>query len=120
MGTALELLFLLALGAIPGALLPQRKRSTPASVADITWPPPGSIGRWLDRLSQAFNVFCKLLAMPHDLHAAVSCRCWGCLTHADLIEHARSMRAMLAAGARSRNLTRAASKHAAATTRFAR
>ena len=54
MGTALVLLFLLALGAIPGALLPQRSLNAPKVeqyIADHR-----VIGPWLDRL-QAFNVF---------------------------------------------------------------
>ena len=37
MGTALVLLFLLALGAVPGALLPQR--SLNAGKVDDIWPP---------------------------------------------------------------------------------
>ncbi|MFZ0228496.1 MAG: cytochrome c biogenesis protein ResB, partial [Mycobacterium sp.] len=54
MGTALVLLFLLALGAIPGALLPQRSLNA-GKVADYLAAHP-VIGPWLDRL-QAFNVF---------------------------------------------------------------
>ncbi|HEX9177239.1 MAG TPA: cytochrome c biogenesis protein ResB [Mycobacterium sp.] len=54
MGTALALLFLLALGAIPGALLPQRNLNE-AKVAEYIAEHP-RIGPWLDRL-QAFDVF---------------------------------------------------------------
>jgi len=54
MGTALVLLFLLALGAVPGALLPQRSLNA-GKVADYLADHP-LIGPWLDRL-QAFNVF---------------------------------------------------------------
>ena len=54
MGTALVLLFLLALGAIPGALLPQRSLNAPKVEQYIADHP--TIGPWLDRL-QAFDVF---------------------------------------------------------------
>src|SRR3982751_3155004 len=56
MGTALVLLFLLALGAIPGALLPQRSLNE-AKVAQYIAEHP-TIGPWLDRL-QAFGVFSR-------------------------------------------------------------
>ena len=54
MGTALVLLFLLALGAVPGALLPQR--SLNASKVDQYLGQHPTIGPWLDRL-QMFDVF---------------------------------------------------------------
>lgn len=54
MGTALVLLFLLALGAIPGALLPQR--SLNSSKVDEYLTKHSTIGPWLDRV-QAFDVF---------------------------------------------------------------
>lgn len=54
MGTALVLLFLLALAAIPGALLPQRGLNA-AKVDDYLAAHP-LIGPWLDEL-QAFDVF---------------------------------------------------------------
>jgi cytochrome c biogenesis protein len=54
MGTALVLLFLLALGAIPGALLPQRSLNEFKVEQYIAEHP--TIGPWLDRL-QAFEVF---------------------------------------------------------------
>ena len=54
MGTALVLLFLLALGAIPGALLPQRSLNE-TKVAEYLAEHP-TVGPWLDRL-QAFDVF---------------------------------------------------------------
>ncbi|HET7667249.1 MAG TPA: cytochrome c biogenesis protein ResB, partial [Mycobacterium sp.] len=53
MGTALALLFLLALGAIPGALLPQRSLNESKVEQYIADHP--RIGPWLDRL-QAFEV----------------------------------------------------------------
>ena len=67
MGTALVLLFLLALGAIPGALLPQRSLNA-GKVDDYLAAHP-LIGPWLDRL-QAFNVFGSFW-FTADLHAAV-------------------------------------------------
>ncbi|MDT5323753.1 MAG: cytochrome c biosis protein, partial [Mycobacterium sp.] len=54
MGTALVLLFLLALGAIPGALLPQR--SLNEAKVDRYIADHSVIGPLLDRL-QAFDVF---------------------------------------------------------------
>ena len=54
MGTALVLLFLLALAAIPGALLPQR--SLNAGKVDEYLAAHPTVGPWLDRL-QAFDVF---------------------------------------------------------------
>jgi cytochrome c biogenesis protein len=54
MGTALALLFLLALGAVPGAMLPQR--SLNASKVDEYLARHPVIGPWLDRL-QFFDVF---------------------------------------------------------------
>ncbi|MGO3328072.1 cytochrome c biogenesis protein ResB [Gordonia sp. (in: high G+C Gram-positive bacteria)] len=54
MRTALALLFLLALAAIPGALLPQRElneQKTNAYIAD-----KGTLGEWMDRV-QLFDVF---------------------------------------------------------------
>ncbi|MDT7757856.1 MAG: cytochrome c biosis protein, partial [Mycobacterium sp.] len=54
MGTALVLLFLLALGAIPGALVPQR--SLNAAKVDQYLVDHPVIGPWLDRL-QVFDVF---------------------------------------------------------------
>ncbi|RJO76541.1 cytochrome c biogenesis protein ResB [Nocardia panacis] len=54
MRTALVLLFLLALGAIPGALLPQRSLN-PQKVAQYLADRP-TLGPWMDRL-QLFDVF---------------------------------------------------------------
>ena len=50
MGTALVLLFLLALGAIPGALVPQRSLNA-GKVDDYLKAHP-VIGPWLDRLQE--------------------------------------------------------------------
>jgi cytochrome c biogenesis protein len=54
MRTALVLLFLLALAAIPGSVLPQR-RISPTKVTEYLRDNPGA-GRWLDRL-QLFDVY---------------------------------------------------------------
>ena len=54
MRTALVLLFLLALAAIPGSVLPQR-RISPAKVSEYLATNP-SAGRWLDRM-QLFDVY---------------------------------------------------------------
>jgi cytochrome c biogenesis protein len=54
MRTALVLLFLLAVAAIPGSVLPQR-RLNPENVATYLRDNPGA-GRWLDRL-QLFDVY---------------------------------------------------------------
>ena len=67
MGTALVLLFLLALAAIPGALLPQR--SLNAGKVDEYLADHPMIGPWLDRL-QAVRRVLQLLVHRH-LHAAV-------------------------------------------------
>ena len=87
MGTALVLLFLLALAAIPGALLPQRSLNE-AKVAEYIAEHP-TIGPWLDRLG-AFEVFSSFWFTA--IYVLLFVSLVGCLTPR-LIEHARSLRA---------------------------
>lgn len=87
MGTALVLLFLLALGAIPGALLPQRSLNE-AKVGEYL----GThtiIGPWLDRL-QLFDVFASFWFTA--IYALLFISLVGCLSPR-LLEHVRSLRA---------------------------
>ncbi|MFY2861275.1 cytochrome c biogenesis protein ResB [Mycobacterium sp. THU-M104] len=105
MGTALVLLVLLALGAIPGALLPQRSLNA-GKVDDYIASHP-LIGPWLDRL-QAFDVFSSFWFTAVYVLLFVSLM--GCLTPR-MIEHAHSLRATPVAA--PRNLTRLP-KHAEA------
>ena len=106
MGTALVLLFLLALGAVPGALLPQRSLNA-GKVADYLAAHP-LIGPWLDRL-QAFNVFGSFWFTA--IYTLLFVSLVGCLTPRT-IEHARNLRATPVPA--PRNLTRLP-KHATAT-----
>ena len=98
MGTALVLLFLLALGAIPGALVPQR--SLNAGKVDEYLAEHTLIGPWLDRL-QMFDVFSSFWFTA--IYALLFISLVGCLTPR-LAEHVRNMRAMPVAA--PRNLTR--------------
>ncbi len=98
MGTALVLLFLLALGAIPGALLPQRKLNA-GKVNDYLNAHP-VIGPWLDRL-QAFDVFSSFWFTA--IYVLLFVSLVGCLTPR-MVEHARSLRATPVAA--PRNLAR--------------
>ncbi len=98
MGTALVLLFLLALGAIPGALLPQR--SLNAGKVDEYLAAHPMIGPWLDRL-QAFDVFSSFWFTA--IYVLLFVSLVGCLTPR-LVEHARSLRATPVAA--PRNLAR--------------
>ena len=75
MGTALVLLFLLALAAIPGALLPQRSLNE-AKVEQYIAEHP-TIGPWLDRL-QAFEVFSSFWFTA--IYALLFVSLVGCLT----------------------------------------
>ena len=106
MGTALVLLFLLALGAVPGALLPQRSLNA-GKVADYLAAHP-LVGPWLDRL-QAFNVFGSFWFTA--IYTLLFVSLVGCLAPR-MIEHARSLRATPVPA--PRNLARLP-KHAAAT-----
>jgi len=105
MGTALVLLFLLALGAIPGALLPQRSLNESKVAGYLTEHP--TIGPWLDRL-QAFDVFSSFWFTA--IYALLFISLVGCLTPR-LLEHFRSMRA--APVAAPRNLGRLPKHHTA-------
>ncbi|SOX52092.1 cytochrome c biogenesis protein [Mycobacterium ahvazicum] len=98
MGTALVLLCLLALGAIPGALLPQR--SLNAGKVDEYLAAHPTIGPWLDRL-QAFEVFSSFWFTA--IYVLLFVSLVGCLTPR-MIEHARSLRATPVAA--PRNLAR--------------
>jgi len=98
MGTALVLLFLLALGAIPGALLPQRSLNA-GKVNDYLAAHP-VIGPWLDAL-QAFDVFSSFWFTA--IYVLLFVSLVGCLTPR-MIEHVRSLRATPVAA--PRNLAR--------------
>ena len=87
MGTALVLLFLLALGAIPGALLPQR--SLNAGRVNDYLEAHRTLGPWLDRL-QAFDVFSSFWFTA--IYVLLFVSLVGCLTPR-MVEHARSLRA---------------------------
>lgn len=95
MGTALVLLFLLALAAIPGALLPQRGLNA-AKVDDYLAAHP-LIGPWLDEL-QAFDVFSSFWFTA--IYVLLFVSLVGCLAPRT-IEHARSLRATPVAAPRS-------------------
>jgi cytochrome c biogenesis protein len=105
MGTALVLLFLLALGAMPGALLPQR--SLNEAKVDQYIAEHSLIGPWLDRL-QAFNVFSSFWFTA--IYALLFISLVGCLTPR-LLEHVRSLRAQPVAA--PRNLARLPKHHEA-------
>ncbi|MGD9618928.1 MAG: cytochrome c biogenesis protein ResB [Mycolicibacterium sp.] len=105
MGTALVLLFLLALAAIPGALLPQRNLNE-AKVAEYIAAHP-TIGPWLDRV-QAFDVFSSFWFTA--IYVLLFVSLVGCLTPR-LLEHFRSLRA--APVAAPRNLGRLPKHHTA-------
>jgi cytochrome c biogenesis protein len=87
MGTALVLLFLLALGAVPGALLPQRSLNA-GKVSEYLAAHP-VIGPWLDAV-QAFNVFSSFWFTA--IYALLFISLVGCLTPR-MIEQARGLRA---------------------------
>ncbi|WP_231750685.1 cytochrome c biogenesis protein ResB, partial [Mycobacterium sp. NAZ190054] len=87
MGTALVLLFLLALAAIPGALLPQRNLNE-SKVAEYLAEHP-TLGPWLDRL-QAFDVFSSFWFTA--IYVLLFISLVGCLTPR-MVEHVRSLRA---------------------------
>jgi cytochrome c biogenesis protein len=105
MGTALVLLFLLALAAIPGALLPQRSLNESKVEQYIAEHP--TIGPWLDRL-QAFDVFSSFWFTA--IYVLLFVSLVGCLTPR-LLEHVRSLRAMPVAA--PRNLGRLPKHHTA-------
>ncbi|MBB2989480.1 cytochrome c biogenesis protein [Mycolicibacterium iranicum] len=105
MGTALVLLFLLALAAIPGALLPQRSLNE-TKVAEYLAEHP-TLGPWLDRV-QAFDVFSSYWFTA--IYVLLFISLVGCLTPR-LFEHFRSLRATPVAA--PRNLSRLPKHHAA-------
>jgi cytochrome c biogenesis protein len=106
MGTALVLLFLLALAAIPGALLPQRSLNE-SKVAEYIAEHP-TLGPWLDRV-QAFDVFSSFWFTA--IYVLLFISLVGCLTPR-LVEHFRSLRATPVAA--PRNLGRLPKHHTAA------
>lgn len=105
MGTALVLLFLLALAAIPGALLPQRNLNE-AKVQQYIAEHP-TIGPWLDRL-QAFDVFSSFWFTA--IYVLLFISLVGCLTPR-MLEHVRSLRATPVPA--PRNLSRLPKHHTA-------
>jgi cytochrome c biogenesis protein len=105
MGTALVLLFLLALAAIPGALLPQRSLNE-SKVAEYIAQHP-TIGPWLDRL-QAFDVFSSFWFTA--IYVLLFISLVGCLTPR-MVEHVRSLRAVPVTA--PRNLSRLPKHHSA-------
>jgi cytochrome c biogenesis protein len=88
MGTALVLLFLLALGAVPGALLPQRSLNDAKVEQYIA--EHNIIGPWLNRL-QFFEVFSSFWFTA--IYALLFISLVGCLTPR-MVEHAKSLRAV--------------------------
>ena len=106
MGTALVLLFLLALGAVPGALLPQRSLNE-TKVAQYQAAHP-VLSPWLDRL-QLFDVFSSFWFTA--IYVLLFISLVGCLTPRT-IEHIRSLRATPVPA--PRNLSRLP-RHAAGT-----
>ncbi|MCV7177300.1 cytochrome c biogenesis protein ResB [Mycolicibacterium sphagni] len=88
MGTALALLFLLALAAVPGALLPQH--SLNASKVEQYIADHNIIGPWLDRL-QFFDVFSSFWFTA--IYALLFISLVGCLTPR-MVEHVKSLRAV--------------------------
>ncbi|MGV0811464.1 cytochrome c biogenesis protein ResB [Mycolicibacterium boenickei] len=104
MGTALVLLFLLALAAIPGALLPQR--SLNESKVDEYLAAHPTLGPWLDRV-QGFDVFSSFWFTA--IYVLLFISLVGCLTPR-MIEHFRSLRAVPVPA--PRNLGRLPKHHA--------
>ncbi len=105
MGTALVLLFLLALAAIPGALLPQRNLNE--SKVDEYLAAHPTLGPWLDRV-QAFDVFSSFWFTA--IYVLLFISLVGCLTPR-MIEHFHSLRAVPVSA--PRNLGRLPKHHAA-------
>lgn len=103
MGTALVLLFLLALAAVPGALLPQR--SLNQSKVDEYLATHTTIGPWLDRV-QAFDVFSSFWFTA--IYVLLFISLIGCLTPR-LFEHVKNLRAVPVPA--PRNLSRLPKHH---------
>ena len=106
MGTALVLLFLLALGAVPGALLPQRSLNESKVAQYLAH--HRVIGPWLDRL-QMFDVFSSFWFTA--IYVLLFISLVGCLTPR-IVDHFRSLRATPVPA--PRNLSRLP-RHAAGT-----
>ena len=98
MRTALLLLFLLALAAIPGALLPQRDLNETKTLEYIS--ERGTLGTWMDRL-QLFDVFSSVWFTA--IYVLLFVSLVGCLTPR-MIEHFHGLRAKPVAA--PRNLSR--------------
>jgi cytochrome c biogenesis protein len=105
MGTALVLLFLLALGAVPGALVPQRSLNADKVNEYLAQHP--TLGPWLDRF-QFFDVFSSFWFTA--IYVLLFISLVGCLTPR-MIEHARSLRAVPVRA--PRNLARLPKHHRA-------
>lgn len=97
MGTALVLLFLLALGAVPGALLPQRSLNESKVQQYLAAHPV--IGPWFDRL-QLFDVFSSFWFTA--IYVLLFISLVGCLTPR-IIEHGKTLRATPIAAPRNLN-----------------
>ena len=97
MGTALVLLFLLALGAVPGALLPQRSLNESKVQQYLAAHPV--LGPWFDRL-QLFDVFSSFWFTA--IYVLLFVSLVGCLTPRT-IEHVRTLRATPVAAPRNLN-----------------
>ena len=106
MGTALVLLFLLALGAVPGALLPQRSLNESKVLQYLA--DHRVMGPWLDRL-QMFDVFSSFWFTA--IYVLLFISLVGCLTPR-IVDHFRSLRATPVPA--PRNLSRLP-RHAAGT-----
>lgn len=87
MGTALALLVLLALGAIPGAMLPQRALNQ--AKVDEYLTEHSTIGPWLDRV-QAFDVFSSFWFTA--IYVLLFVSLVGCIIPRT-VEHAKALRA---------------------------
>ncbi|WJR33013.1 cytochrome c biogenesis protein ResB [Mycobacteroides immunogenum] len=86
MGTALALLVLLALGAIPGAMLPQRALNQ--AKVDEYLTEHSTIGPWLDRV-QAFDVFSSFWFTA--IYVLLFISLVGCIIPRT-VEHAKALR----------------------------
>ncbi len=105
MRTALVLLFLLALAAVPGALLPQRNLNVGKVSAYIAARP--TLGRWMDRI-ELFDVFSS--SWFTAIYVLLFVSLIGCLIPR-LAEHLRALRSTPVRA--PRNLSRLPHYHAA-------
>jgi cytochrome c biogenesis protein len=95
MRIALVLLFLLALAAIPGALIPQRSLNAQKATQYIAARP--TLGPWMNKL-QLFDVFSSFWFTA--IYALLFISLVGCLTPR-LVEHARALRSQPVAAPRN-------------------